>query len=87
VKQGVNYVKEHPKVETRGRKCLQLESDTKQRRFVLLRRRASVVQRIRREAEKPQELRSTERLVHLGGMLNQLEEEMADCGGVPKSWD
>lgn len=55
-------------------------------RIAVLRRRAAVVQRIRREMSKDAELRNISRLVHLGGMLERCTEEIAALGGVPKSW-
>lgn len=84
--QGIDWVEKHPKPETRGRKRLGLADPVKKYRLSVMRRRAAVVQRIRAETEKPAEQQCTERLVHLGSMLNQLEVEMETCGGVPKSW-
>jgi len=63
-----------------------MTDDNKAARFAILRRRASVTQRIKREVTKPVEEQSIDKIIHLGDLLNKLKEEIELVGGVPKSW-
>jgi hypothetical protein len=72
--------------ETRGRKKLALPEHKSTARIKILRRRAAVMQRLKIEVSKPTEEQSTDRIIHLGGLLNKLKEEIESFGGVPKSW-
>ena len=72
-----------PVIETRGRKPNALSDEVKERRVKILRRRASVVQRIGSEINgkgRP------DKLMHLVELLNKLAVEIEPYGGVPKSW-
>ena len=71
-------------VETRGRKRMQLSDDDREVRVKLLRRRASVMQRIGNGMEGTIVPR---RVAHLTEMLEQLKLEIEPYGGVPKGWD
>ena len=86
IDQAVAELEKRPIVETRGRKKLEVTDDTRIARFAILRRRASVIQRIRRETKKPSEEQSIDRLIHLGSMLNDLKVEIEPYGGVPDNW-
>lgn len=86
IDQAVVELEKRPIVETRGRKKLEVTDDTRIARFAILRRRASIIQRIRRETKKPSEEQSIDRLVHLGSMLNDLKVEIEPYGGVPDNW-
>ena len=72
-------------VETRGRKKLEMTDATKDARTAILRRRASVIQRIKREVESP-DGQNVDKIIHLGELLNKLKEEIEPLGGVPESW-
>lgn len=71
-------------VETRGRKRLEMADATKTARTAILRRRGSIIQRIKREIGSEEQ--DIDRIVHLGELLNGLKEEIEQFGGVPKSW-
>ena len=86
IDQAVAALKEKVVVETRGRKKSPLLDNIRAARVRVLARRATVVQRIRAEMAKPKESRNIDRIIHLGGKLNELKEEIAPLGGVPKSW-
>lgn len=85
VEQGVAEVSKRVIVETRGKRKLELSEEDKIARFKILRRRAAVVQRIRKEMSS--EVQSIDRIIHLGGQLNKLKEEVEQVGGVPRSWE
>ena len=87
IDQAIAALEEKPIVETRGKKKLSMTDDMREARFAVLRRRGSVLQRIRREIEKSAEEQNTDRIIHLGGLLNQLKEEIEPLGGVPESWN
>lgn len=87
IDQAVANLAKREVVETRGRKRLVMTDDIRAARQKILVRRASVTQRIRAEVEKPGELQSIDRIIHLGELLNNLKEEIEPLGGVPKSWE
>lgn len=75
----------------KGRKALELDDEAKKARFSLLRRRASVMQRINRIMSKDNLASGftsieIERLSHLSEMLEGIKTSIAEVGGVPKSW-
>ena len=87
IEQGIAEVEKRPVVETRGWGSRPRVPDAdKPARFAILRRRASVVQRIKKEVEKPDEEKDIDRIIHLGELLNKLKDEIEPLGGVPKSW-
>ena len=86
IDQAIAKLKDRVVVETRGRKMIPMDDATRAARWKIMMRRAAVTQRIRREVEKPAEEQSTERIIHLGSMLNSLKEEIEVVGGVPESW-
>ena len=83
IDRGVMEVGARPHAENRGRKPDALSDVDKLRRQQILRRRASVMQRI--GSEMMGEGRP-EKLVHLTQMLEKLITEILPYGGVPKSW-
>jgi len=86
IDQAVEELKKRPFTESRGRKKLGITDSNRDARMAILRRRASVVQRIRAEAKKPQDEQNFDRIVHLGSLLSDLKVEISPFGGVPKSW-
>lgn len=70
-------------VETRGRRRNQISDADRDVRERILRRRASVMQRL--NSEMRGEVRS-DKLVHLVDMLEGLKVEIKPHGGVPKGW-
>lgn len=72
-----------PVVETRGRKASTISDEKRDVRQKILRRRASVMQRINTEMES---LMRPSKLTHLTGLLEKLVVEIEPYGGVPKSW-
>ena len=75
-----------PVVETRGGKKMAITDSDRSARFRILARRASITQRIRVEAIKLNGEQNIDKIIHLGGLLNKLKEEIELFGGVPKSW-
>ena len=72
-----------PIVETRGRKANVISDTDREAREKILRRRASVTQRLDQEmadAKRP------DKLIHLIELLDRLVVEIEPYGGVPKSW-
>jgi len=85
IDQGIQELESRGFSETRGRPRLASDEVTEKRQKIL-RRRAAVLQRIRKEMARPAKERSMDRIVHLGEMLNSLAEEIEPLGGVPESW-
>jgi len=84
VEQGVAAVKERgDKPETRGRRKIPMTDEVLAKRTSILRRRAAVLQRIRKEISGKNRM---DKIIHLGGMLESLTEEIVPVGGVPSSW-
>lgn len=72
-----------PYTESRGRKPDALSDRVKEARQKILRRRASVIQRIGNEMGG--QLRP-DKLSHMVDLLDRLAGEIESYGGVPKSW-
>jgi len=89
--QGVAAIKDkeirEPKIEKRGRKKSILPDDIRIKRLKIMRRRASVLQRIKAEVKKPKKKQKFEVLVHLGSLLDKCKDEIKDTGGIPTTWD
>ena len=83
VERAVTEVGMRPHTETRGRKADALSDSVKEARQKILRRRASVMQRINNEMEVK---RRPSKLTHLADLLEKLAVEIESYGGVPKSW-
>ena len=75
-----------PYVPPAGRKPSNMEPEMKRKRIAVLRRRASVIQRMREEMGKDNEERSLEKIIHFGELLDKQAKEIEPLGGVPKSW-
>jgi len=73
-----------PRLETRGRKANALSDPNKEMRNKILRRRASVVQRL--DKEMYGEMRPA-KLSHLTQLIEGLKVEIVSFGGVPESWN
>lgn len=74
-----------PHVETRGRKKILLDKDTRRVRNRVLRERARQVQRLKELtlAPGPTEI---DAIVRVGRKISDLKEQIEPLGGVPKSW-
>ena len=79
-----------PTIERRGRVANSISDPVKEKRNKILRRRASIVQRINIEMEGAGNLpgrQRPEKLAHLLEMLENLKMEIEPLGGVPESWN
>lgn len=81
VARGKAAIDNKPRAETRGRRKLDMSDATRLTRLKIMRRRASVVQRIR--ACQPEQV---DRIIHLGSLLHNYREEIEKCGGAPELW-
>ncbi|GAG89138.1 unnamed protein product [marine sediment metagenome] len=86
IDQAIAALESKPVVETRGRKKLPMADEVRAARLKILMRRAAVTQRIRIEMAKVAGEQNIDRIIHLGGELNKLKEEIEPLGGVPESW-
>ena len=82
VERAIIEVGMRPYVENRGRRPDALGDEAKEKRQKILRRRASVMQRIHNEME----VMRPAKLMHLTELLEKLAIEVEPYGGVPKSW-
>ena len=76
-------ISSRPHIEHRGRKADNISDEVKVKRQKILRRRASVMQRIGLEMESGGRV---DKIVRLTGLLERLTVEIEPYGGVPKSW-
>jgi len=79
VEQGIAEMEKRPIIESRGRKSLPITVEQRELRICLLKRRGSVIQRLKRETDPV-------KMLHLGEMLEDLKEEIKPLGGVPVGW-
>jgi hypothetical protein len=79
IEQGIAEMEKRTIIETRGRRPLPIDDDAREKRTNILKRRASVIQRLKKETDH-------ERILHLVEMLDNLKEEIKPLGGVPKGW-
>jgi len=79
VSQGLDYLDRNPYVPYPGRKRVEMEPEMKSKRLKILRRKASLEQR-RRNTEDPL------MLAHIETQIAGLLPEIAEAGGIPKSW-
>ena len=82
IEQGIVALEKKVFVENRGRIKLSLTDEQRKKRFKIMARRASVLQRIKKEVDTG----NIENMIHLGMMLNKLKDEIEPYGGVPKTW-
>ena len=82
IEQAVKALEKRIVVERRGKKRLNLTDEDKKKRFKILARRASVLQRIKKASNNG----NVEKMIHLGMLLNKLKDEIELVGGVPKTW-
>ncbi len=83
VDRAVVELSSRPVVENRGRKADALSDTVKLERQKILRRRASVIQRINNEMDAQ---RRPGKLMRMTDLLEKLVVEIEPYGGVPKSW-
>lgn len=84
LKRAIAELKSRPVLETRGRKATALSDPVKEQRNKILRRRASIIQRMEKEmcgAMRPA------KLSHMAQMLEKLKLEIEPFGGMPESWN
>ena len=86
LEEGILKVEQTPRVETRGRKALGLSKSDNVKRVSLLKRRGSVMQRLKREAGRPEGEKDYDRIINLGEQLEEIKTEVERVGGVPESW-
>lgn len=82
IAQGIAALEKKSFVESRGKQRLDITDEQRGKRFRVLARRASVLQRIRKASEEE----NIEDMIHLGAMLHSLREEIEPYGGAPESW-
>lgn len=83
IEQGIIQIGLRPRSENRGRRPDNISDNNKLMRQKILRRRASVMQRI--NCEMDGEMRP-DKLIHLTDLLDKLAIEIEPLGGVPASW-
>ena len=83
VDRAITVLETKPFTETRGRKPDALSDVVKTARQKILRRRASVMQRISNEMEG--QVRPC-KLTHMTELLEKLAVEIKPLGGIPKTW-
>jgi hypothetical protein len=82
IEQGIEALSKTPVIENRGRQRMSLSDEDREKRLKILRRRASVLQRIKKEMEN----NNVDKQIKLGCMLGKLREEIEPYGGIPESW-
>ena len=85
--EGLAYLAEHPYVETRGRKQLQLSTKQKDARLKILRQRARLVQKLKTLMEAPLDSKDLDVMIKIGSQIEELKERIGPLGGVPPSWE
>ena len=70
--------------ETRGRHSLAMSDEVRVKRLKVMRRRASIKQRL--DLEIYSKHPDSGKVVHLVGMLDKTCEEIKELGGVPSNW-
>lgn len=86
IDQGLASLEKRPYIPPAGRTPCNIPDDMRKKRVSILRRRASVMQRLKGEMSKPYEEISLEAIIHFGEMLEKQAIEIEPLGGVPKSW-
>jgi len=87
---GLEYLRTHPKEETRGRKQLQLTKAQKIERSKISRQRARLVQKLKTLMEVPlanQEQKDINDIIKIGSQIEQLKERIIPLGGLPPNWE
>lgn len=85
VGQALAYIEQHPfEPPAVGRKRLELDSESRDKRLAIMRRHAATLQRIRYMVRK-QDM-NIDAMINLGGLLAKQAEEIEQYGGVPESW-
>jgi len=83
VNQGIEAVSKRGIIESRGMQRMEITDESRIMRVSILRRRASVIQRIKRATTKNDNVKE---MIHLGSLLHKLKEEIEPHGGIPDSW-
>ena len=71
-------------VETRGRKTIPRTDEDRGERVKIMRRRAAVIQRMKKETAMVPV--NPKRITHLTEMLDGLKVEIMQYGGIPNGW-
>lgn len=82
IEQGIAEINSRPKAETRGGHMLSMADEDKQKRFTIMRRRASIVQRIKAAVD----VGRYDMVENLHCQLEQCKIDIEQYGGVPKKW-
>ena len=82
---GIAEIESRPVVETRGRRRLTMTDDVRKERLRLMGQRASVMQRLRAEQDKPKP--NFTKIEKLCMYIESIKDKIKDFGGVPKSWE
>lgn len=82
--QGIAAVEARQVVETRGRKRMTITDPNRTMRLSIMRRRASVVQRL--NAEMSQQSPNYDKVGRMTDILEKLKVEIEPFGGIPSSW-
>jgi hypothetical protein len=82
----IEYESAHPHAETRGRKRLAMPEEYRIKRLKILRQRARLVQQMKFLAEAPLDKRDIDRVIKIGGQIEELKVEIETVGGMPVSW-
>jgi len=88
LEQGLARLEREPYISNKpGRPKQELDPTTRQLRLSALRRRASIVQRIRTlVAAGSIDSKTIDKIVHLGEMLDKVKEDITKLGGIPEKW-
>jgi len=84
MEQAMLSLEKRPYIPPAGRKPVEMEPEVRKARISILRRRASVVQRLKIETLRPD--LDIDKIIHLGGLMDKQAKEIEKLGGVPKSW-
>ena len=86
MEQAKSSLEKRPYIPPKGRTPVDMEPEVRKKRIAVLRRRASVMQRMREEMGRNDGERSLEKIIHFGELLEKQTKEIEPLGGVPKSW-
>jgi len=86
LEEGLLQLEKNPWTETRGRKRTAPSDADRAKRVAILKKRGSIMQRLKRAAAVPLIHRDYEQIITLGAQLERCKEEIAPLGGIPSKW-
>lgn len=86
VEQGLVYLSKQPYIPRIGRKSMDISVEVKEKRNIIMRRRGSAIQRLKREMKKPVEQRSSSTVSKIVALLEKYKKEIEPLGGIPPKW-